>query len=549
MGGAETFFDVLMRHGRAQPDKPAVHQIGGGTLTYAELAKAATCLRDRFDSLPAEVRYLPLCMARTGACVAAILAATGTGRSFVCMNQKLRPPQIVEILQALQARVVLMDAVGTLALRGWQETGLPLDKVDWWVLPGGRWTSLHDRVADGLTVSVRMDAWVPGDVPVRPPASPAVGDDMSACCLFTSGSTGAQKGVRVGRHDLVSRVEAEVEAFGITEQDVLLGVLPFSFDVGLNQMLVAMRTGATLVLSESWLPVDLLKAVAQWKVTGISGVPSIWTSLVRGGFSFDGDGEHKSLRYITVSGGDMNAADLSRLREVTGKAGIFKTYGQTEAFRSTCLQPDDFDRKPGSVGRPFADCRVYVVNDKGRPVGAGQEGQVVHTGVGTMLGYFDGDAAAGKLLPNPYHGASDPHRVAVMTGDQGRLDEEGFLYLLGRRDQMIKINGNRVYPQGIADAAAAVPGVAAAEVVTLSGPDGGTRFVAFVVLEGSSSLAASEMERMLAARLPSFMQPSVVQVIPTMPLTASGKPDRMRLAEMACTVSAGTAGGNLTKQG
>lgn len=533
-----TFFDVLQRHARHQPGKVAVRQIGGTTLTYGELGRMAAQFRTRFIQMPDPVRGVPLCTARSPACVAAVVAALGAGRAFACLNQKLRPPQIAEILQALRARVAVVDAVGMLMLRGWEETGAALDTVDWWELPGVRWTPLLDRIAEGLPMPCRMDSPILRKValPESHGAEDKAQADDPACYLFTSGSTGAQKGVRISRGDLHARVEAEIATFGIGSDDVLLSVLPFSFDVGLNQMLTAVLCGATLVVTDSWMPPDLMRAVADWKVTGISCVPSIWTGFVRGGFAFDTDAAHRSLRYVTVSGGDLGADDLRRLDAATGAAGIFKTYGQTEAFRSTCLRPGEFTRKPTSVGRPLENCCVYIVDEEERPVRPGDAGQIVHTGVGTMLGYLDADTATDKLRMNPYHGPEDPNPTAVFTGDQGRLDEDGFLHVLGRRDQMAKIRGNRVYPDSVANALGGIEGVDVAEVLAIPDINGMDHLVAFVVRTRSDGPDAATITQALSSYLPSFMVPEHIRFRPILPLTASGKPDRKCLHEEALRV-------------
>ena len=170
------------------------------------------------------------------------------------------------------------------------------------------------------------------------------------CCLFTSGSTGEPKGVLISAADLDRRAVAEVELFELTPNDVLLGVLPFSFDVGLNQLLSAITAGCTIVLSESWLPADISRAVTSFGVTGISAVPAIWNDLLNARIDLNLP-EHRSLRYVTVSGGDLPLERLLQLKSAIGPAGIFKTYGQSETFRSAALRPSEFTDKPRSVGK------------------------------------------------------------------------------------------------------------------------------------------------------------------------------------------------------
>ncbi len=167
-------------------------------------------------------------------------------------------------------------------------------------------------------------------------------------------------------------------------------MLPFSFDVGLNQLIASLVAGATLVILDSWMPADILRAVAERGVTGISAVPSIWLDFLKAGLGFDRAGAHRTLRYVTVSGGDLNPAHLESLPSLGAGLQIFKTYGQTEVFRPTCLRPGEFASHRRSVGRPFGRSRVYVVRDDGSRAAPGERGEVVATGLGVMLGYLDG---------------------------------------------------------------------------------------------------------------------------------------------------------------
>jgi acyl-CoA synthetase (AMP-forming)/AMP-acid ligase II len=319
----------------------------------------------------------------------------------------------------------------------------------------------------------------------------------------------------------------------LTHDDVLLCVLPFSFDVGLNQLLSAMVAGCAILLSESWLPADIVRLVAQFNMTGISGVPAIWNDLLNTGMRFDTSAEHRSLRYVTVSGGDLPPARLEALRVAVGSAGIIKTYGQSETFRSAALLPEEFSAKPRSVGKPFAGARVYIVRANGTLAAPNEPGEIVHTGLGTMLGYLDADRENvnpdSNPRPNPFFSEIDRSRVAIFTGDTGWLDEEGFLYVQGREDAMLKVAGNRVYPKEIADQFAAFDDIAEVEVIGRKDTLGETRIYAFVVPRNESSLDPADLRRRLIQRLPSYMVPQEIRIVPALPRTASGKPDRPAL--------------------
>jgi fatty-acyl-CoA synthase len=153
-----------------------------------------------------------------------------------------------------------------------------------------------------------------------------------------------------------------------------------------------------------------------------------------------------------------------------------------------------------------------------------------------MLGYLDGDDPQHKLRPNPAFRPDDDAACAVFTGDQGYLDEDGYLYVIGRRDEMLKISSNRLYPREISDQLVAIDGVAEAEVVGIKLDDDETHLVAFVVQESGRLLRPMLIRQALALRLPSYMLPQQVVFLPALPRTANGKPDRQTLAAQAATL-------------
>ncbi|HEY7531399.1 MAG TPA: AMP-binding protein, partial [Nitrospiraceae bacterium] len=267
------------------------------------------------------------------------------------------------------------------------------------------------------------------------------------------------------------------------------------------------------------------------RVTGISGVPSIWQDMINAGVRFDNDGRHASLRYITVSGGSLSTAYLRRLPRLVGSTQIFKTYGQTEAFRATSLRPEDYYNKLDSVGKPFPGVRVYVVREDGTRCAAGEVGEVVHTGLGMMMGYLGDMNSQTKLRPNPFYGEDDASPLAVFTGDEGYLDDEGYLFLKGRRDTMFKVMGNRVYPQEITSQLMTIPGVREAAVAGLAQDDGQTVVVAFIAISQGVDLPAGAVRKLLRAKLPAFMVPKEIVFVDHVPRTANGKADERRLVE------------------
>ena len=473
-----------------------------------------------------------------------MLGCIGAGKMFAVLNRKLRPPQIEKIMAETGAPALFLDGPGVMALRGELGGDLNFARAPWRVIKDGTFGPIHEKTIARLAGQSDLAVLDLADGDLSRVMGPTTRLDRlpEGCCLFTSGSTGMPKGVLISGSDLVARADAEIDWYGLGTDDVLLSILPFSFDVGLNQLCSGLRAGARLVLLDSWLPADILNAVAEQGITGISGVPSIWRDMINAGLAFDRGDAHRSMRYVTVSGGSLSPRHLSDLRVITQGIGIIKTYGQTEAFRATCLLPEDLDRFPDSVGRAFAGVGLYVVDDAGAPCPPDTVGQVIHTGLGMMLGYL-GDGPADKLVANPFYGPDDPSERAILTGDYGSVNAEGFLFLKGRKDAMLKVAGNRIYPDEITHEITALDAIAEAELVDVTDASGETLLAAFVVTREGADLDPMGLRRALANRLPSYMVPQDLVFLTAMPRTASGKPDRpalIRDAEKRLAAGAGT---------
>jgi acyl-coenzyme A synthetase/AMP-(fatty) acid ligase len=347
--------------------------------------------------------------------------------------------------------------------------------------------------------------------------------DNASWCLFTSGSTGTPKGVLISDEDLLRRAMIEIEDYELTDQDCLLSLLPFSFDVGLNQFLSCFLSGAHLVILNSWFPKDILTTIRSRNINGISSVPSIWAETLAYPRGPDFEQNIRTLRYITVSGGDLTKNQLVQLRQYFRDAKIFKTYGQTETFRSSILKPFDFERKMTSVGRSVKGTQVLVLNDKGEIAPPNTEGEIVHYGVGTMLGYLnDLEGTSEKLreIKEPVLGTIKEGKW-VFTGDRGKMDEEGYLYVLGREDGMIKTLGNRVYPKEIESCILEHEHVKNAAVVGVRDERKGQAIIAEVVANGA--LDKPSLIGFLKERLPYYMVPSEINIVGHLPMTESGK--------------------------
>jgi acyl-CoA synthetase (AMP-forming)/AMP-acid ligase II len=310
---------------------------------------------------------------------------------------------------------------------------------------------------------------------------------------------------------------------GVTADDRLASLLPFSFDYGFNQLLCAVLNRAVLIVERSPIPQQIVGTLRSMEATVLAAVPPLWLQLL-GTASFRNEPLPR-LRAMTNSGGRLPVEAVRTLRSAHPAARLFLMYGLTEAFRSTYLPPEEADRHPDAIGQAIPGAEILVVREDLTPCARGEVGELVHRGPTVALGYWnDPEATARVFRPNPLRppGAPDAERV-VFSGDLVRRDEDGWLYYVARRDRMIKTLGYRVSPDEVAEALYASGQVLEGIVGSEPDPERGERIVAYVVLRADGVL--ERLEEFLRAELPRYMQPSRIEVRSELPRTSSGKHD------------------------
>jgi acyl-CoA synthetase (AMP-forming)/AMP-acid ligase II len=278
------------------------------------------------------------------------------------------------------------------------------------------------------------------------------------------------------------------------------------------------------------LPRDVIRAVIKERITGLAAVPPLWIQLAELEWPA-AIGEH--LRYFTNSGGAMPSATLANLRAKLPQTKPFLMYGLTEAFRSTYLPPEEIDRRPGSMGQAIPNAEIMVVREDGSPCAAGEPGELVHRGVHVALGYWnDAEKTAERFKPAPGQPAELPlTEIAVWSGDTVTQDADGYLYFVGRRDEMIKTSGYRVSPTEVEEVIYATGLVAEVAALGVAHSVLGQAVVLVVYAPAANADLSAELLAACQAQLPTFMQPAriIVHAEP-LPRNPNGKIDRKRLA-------------------
>ncbi|MDO8071133.1 acyl-CoA ligase (AMP-forming), exosortase A system-associated [Janthinobacterium sp. SUN176] len=458
--------------------------------------------------------------------VSAMFGAAAAGGVFVPVNPLLRPEQVAYILADCNVDI-LVTSRERLAQLGPALAGCPDLRT---VLLTG------EALPESRLGKVRVLAWtvvsanVPANVPAgasAPRPHAAIDADMAAI-LYTSGSTGRPKGVVLSHRNMLAGALSVSGYLRNTPQDRILCVLPLSFDYGLSQLTTAFASGACAVLMNYLLLRDIVEAVEQEAITGLAAVPPLWVQLSQLSWPLS-----TPLRYITNSGGVMQRATLDRLRQSLPRVQVYLMYGLTEAFRSTYLAPEQLERRPDSIGQAIPNAEVLVLRPDGSACDTDEPGELVHRGALVALGYWNDAARTAerfKPLPPQTSGLVLPE-LAVWSGDTVRRDADGYLYFVGRSDDMIKTSGYRVSPAEIEEVVYASGLVGEAAALGLPHAVLGQAIALLVTPAPGVVLLRDSVLAACRARLPSYMVPLWVDIRDgVLPRNPNGKIDRPLLA-------------------
>ena len=452
--------------------------------------------------------------------VAAIFATSAAAGVFVPINHILKATQVGYILSDCDVRVLVTSQDRLALLRDELKACASLEHV---VL-----VDAPDQLPPGGD-GYRVHAWsdLIAEDPDRPaPVSSAVDLDMAAI-LYTSGSTGKPKGVVLSHRNLIVGAESVSSYLQNTADDVILAVLPLSFDAGFSQLSTAFAVGAHVILLNYLLPGDLVKLCAMHRVTGLTCVPPLWLQIADLDWPAEAAG---SMRYFANTGGRMPKTTLHRLRTTFPQAAPYLMYGLTEAFRSTYLDPAQVDQRPDSIGKAIPNAEIVVARTDGTTCEPGEQGELVHRGALVALGYWGDPARTAERFKPPPGNRPDwrTPELAVWSGDTVVADAEGYLYFVGRRDEMIKTSGYRVSPTEVEEVAYDSGLVRDAVALGVEDERLGQRIVLLATGAGQELDPAALIAHM-RRKLPLYMVPASVEVRRQLPRSSNGKFDRNML--------------------
>ena len=353
------------------------------------------------------------------------------------------------------------------------------------------------------------------------PLELAVAEDDLAAIIYTSGSTGAPRGVMLSHANILANTRSIVGYLGITEQDRVLALLPFSYVYGMSVLNTHCAAGAAVVIENRFaFPNTALDTLEREACTTLPGVPSTFAILLnRSTFA---ERELASLRTITQAGGPMAPELTRRLREACPHARLFLMYGATEASaRLAYLHPDALDERMGSIGKAIPGVELRVLRADDSEAADDEVGELVARGANIMRGYWGAAEETDTVLgPEGYR-----------TGDLARRDADGYLWITGRARDMIKAGAHRIAAREIEDAVMAFEGVHETAVIGVPDDLLGEAIRAYVVFRGEPE--AAELERHLKRVLPAYKVPTQLEVLAELPKNLSGKIDKQALRAFA----------------
>ena len=424
------------------------------------------------------------------------------GGAFVVINPQTKAQKLAFMLNNCQARCLIID----------QKYSRQISIV-------------KEQVSSLATIILCGDVAEPvasfqntlSTYPTELPPQRCIDVDLAAI-IYTSGSTGTPKGVTLTHLNMVSAATSITQYLENVPSDIVMNVLPLAFDYGLYQLLMTCKFGGTLILEKSFMyPYAIIKKIEREGVTGFPGVPTTFAMLLQikdlKQHNFD------SIRYVTNTAAALPPKHILQLREVFPKARIYSMYGVTECKRVSYLPPEELDRRPASVGKGMPNEEVYIIKENGELAQPGEIGELAVRGSNIMKGYWGMPEETDRALrPGRY-----PWEKVLHTGDLFKMDEDGYLYFVARKDDIIKSRGEKVSPKEVESVLYEIDGVLEAAVVGVPDRILGEAIKAVIVPEDGADISERDVLKHCQQNLENFMVPKVVEFAAALPKTLTGK--------------------------
>lgn len=346
-----------------------------------------------------------------------------------------------------------------------------------------------------------------------------------ALMMHTSGSTGYPKGVMLSHRNVIAAIDSITHYLGLIESDVILSVLPMHFDYGLYQMLLAFKTGATLILEENALfPHYFAKKMNDYQVTVLPCVPLLaqllYITAQQKSYDFS------SVRILTNTGESLSYHHIQKMKQVFPFASIFSMYGLTECKRCSYVPPHRLEQKSESIGIPIPNLSMWIQDSAGNRVGPNIEGELVILGPTVMMGYWKDEIETSKKI-----NITDDGKKILLSGDRAIMDSDGYFYFKGRKDYIVKFNGAKLNCHEYTKKLMSIKGINRAylfmrEITNLN------QLIVCVELD-VCVFETDFFKRMIISQFPAFQKPSHLYFSSQFPSLGNGKLDKHQLEKIA----------------
>ena len=504
--------ETLLASAERMPEREAV-VAGAERLAYSELLDRSLRLARALQDLGvARGDRVAIYMDNSAGCATAIYAAMLAGGVFVVVNPQTKEDKLLYVLDDCEAAVVLTEGSLTRTALSAAASASSVKAV------------ISASPPEGVEGALDFGEVVASAAP-HPRAAGTIPVDLAAL-IYTSGSTGFPKGVMMTHQSMVFAAGSIAQYLRLGPDERILGLLPLAFDYGLYQLLMNVLKGGTLVLERSFaFPAQIVKRVQEAEATVFPGVPTVYATLLSMRRTMDF--ELPSIRRVTNTAAALPATFHGEMARIFPNALVFAMYGLTECKRVSYLEPELLAEKPTSVGKAIPGTETMVLREDGTPAKPGETGVLYVRGPHVMVGYWrKPEQTAEMIVEGPL-----PGERMLCAQDHFTVDEDGFLYFVGRSDDIIKTRGEKVSPIEVENAIFDIDGVKEAAVVGIPDEVLGEAIKAFVVLDEGVELTAQELIAACRTRLENFMVPGEVVFMDALPTTATGKVRRKSLRE------------------
>ncbi len=475
----QRFRDAVSRY----PERDAI--IGTDyTITYSELERRAASVARRITERTTGPT-VALLYQNKPEFAALLLGALWAGKT-VAVLPTLAPPPLLKLMC--------------------METGVDL------IITGEEFVPALTAVAMSCWIGDASPEFAPAQVPVQPVAAEV------AVLLYTSGTTGRPKAVALSEQNILTNVEGCIAATGFDDKQVMLAILPLFHAYGLTvSTLLPLTTGASVVVPEKFIPRQVLQLIEKHRISCLIAVPAQYRVLVKEPLPVDA-----SSLWLCIAGAERLPEQVAREFQARFNRPLVQGYGTTELSPVVSFSPAE-DNALGSVGRPLPNIQVTIRDDNDQPLPTGEIGEVCVSGPSVMLGYLgDRDATNRKVRQGVLH-----------TSDKGFLDKDGYLHLVGRADDLVKVSGEKVYPSEVENALETIDGVEEAAVVAIPDEKHGSRLEAYVQLRQGIQLDEHQLRSACREMLEPYKIPRGFHFVGQMPRTMTGKTDKRSLLTAA----------------